>query len=912
MGPDREDNPQTARATPSPKAAPASTIHPVRDGVVSGLVVFLVASLSLVTVYLRSTDAVRTQVRRNLVALAQVAASTVDGDLHQTLRSAEQENSAAYRQAVESLRRLRERAPEIKFVYTVTLVHDQCYFVLDPTPPGDADGDGVDDHSYLMQPYPDADPQMLEVLRHGGSLATSQPYHDLWGTFVSGYAPILDRAGQQVGAVGVDLSVDRYDRELAAVRWIALGGLGLALGVSCAIGILVYLARQGACYSEELYRHLFASSADGLWLLDREGTIVEVSPSACQIYGYARQELLGSPGRNLVPIPEQNHFAYCLTLIRQGQVVVEESTHLHKDGTLFPVEITGSGFWLRGELRLLLVVRDMTERRQQERDLRESQRRLDLALGGAALSLWDWHIPSGTHYVSERWAAMLGYTPDEIPGTLDTWMMLMHPEDRQPTWQLVQSHFDTAAPYAAEFRMRAKSGEWLWIQSRGMVVERDESRLPLRMIGIHQDVSSQKAAQTQLALAKEAAEAANRAKSQFLANMSHEIRTPMTAILGYLELIVQNCPRTCSNGQNDVPAYSAIVLQNAHLLLQIINDILDLSKIEAGKFEIERVVCAPHQILSDVVELLKVRAESKGLGLSLDYQGPIPEAIQTDPVRLRQVLINLVGNALKFTEVGEVRIRTRLRGYPGDLPQLEIQVQDTGIGMSPEQVERLFRPFSQVDTSASRRFGGTGLGLMLSRRLAELLGGDVTVQSARGQGSSFTFTLAVGPLVGATFVEGGRLATLPPAAAVRPVALDDVPLACRVLLVEDGPDNQRLLAFLLRKAGAEVVVASNGQAGIAEALASRQTGRPFEVILMDMQMPILDGYQATRRLRQQGWTGAILALTAHAMKEDRQGCLDAGCDEYLTKPIDRRLLLETVARHAASALSVGSGPQANP
>jgi CheY-like chemotaxis protein/anti-sigma regulatory factor (Ser/Thr protein kinase) len=375
----------------------------------------------------------------------------------------------------------------------------------------------------------------------------------------------------------------------------------------------------------------------------------------------------------------------------------------------------------------------------------------------------------------------------------------------------------------------------------------------------------------------------------------------MTAILGYLDLIMEGCPRRCEFGREEIGSYVDTALKNAKLLLQIINDILDLSKIEAGKLQVDRIRCSPRQILSEVAELLKVRAEAKGLAISLDFDRALPEAIDSDPVRLRQILINLVGNAIKFTEIGEVRL-TAGPVFAADGPQLEIRVIDSGIGMTRRQVAEIFRPFSQVDASASRRFGGTGLGLMLSKRLAELLGGDVRVETEPGKGSTFSLVIPAGPLEKQTEMPG----QVTPQTAIhetsRPPSSSGPWLACRVLLVEDGPDNQRLISILLRKAGAEVVIAENGQAALDRVQAAEQQGCRFDVILMDMQMPVLDGYQATRRLRAAGWDGPILALTAHAMSGARQECLEAGCNDFLSKPIDRSLLLDAVARYSAGSL----------
>jgi signal transduction histidine kinase/AmiR/NasT family two-component response regulator len=396
----------------------------------------------------------------------------------------------------------------------------------------------------------------------------------------------------------------------------------------------------------------------------------------------------------------------------------------------------------------------------------------------------------------------------------------------------------------------------------------------------------------QLIQASNAAHAANNAKSEFLANMSHEIRTPMTAILGFNDILLDNA----SNQENVIAAQT--VKKNGEFLIGLIDDILDLSKIEANKIEIENIECSVHSIVADVTSLMRVRSAAKGLPLEVRYDGSIPRTIQSDPTRLRQILINIVGNAIKFTESGSVQILTRLLNLPGEEPRLQFDVTDTGIGIAENKIESLFRPFTQADGSTTRQFGGTGLGLTITERLAKLLGGQIAVSSTVGAGSTFSVTVATGSLENVELthntaetvietVDGNSSMEMLPSLEKR-----------RILLVEDGPDNQRLIGFIMKKAGAEVTLAENGQIGFDMAIAAMSEGSPFDVILMDMQMPVLDGYEATRRLREHGYTLPIVALTAHAMATDRQKCVDAGCDDFATKPIDRKKLIELVASYA--------------
>ncbi|HYC44259.1 MAG TPA: response regulator [Burkholderiales bacterium] len=397
------------------------------------------------------------------------------------------------------------------------------------------------------------------------------------------------------------------------------------------------------------------------------------------------------------------------------------------------------------------------------------------------------------------------------------------------------------------------------------------------------DVTQLEQNKIELGIAKEKAEQANQAKSDFLANMSHDIRTPMNAILGFTELLRRGY------GRNDLDAkkYLSTIHSSGKHLLEIINDILDLSKIEGGHLEVERLECAPHAIVHEVVTVLAVRAREKDIGLDYRIVGRIPERIVTDPTCLRRIVTNLVGNALKFTERGGVTVT--LRFVDGDKPQVAVDVTDTGIGIPADKLGALFNPFVQADSSVTRRFGGTGLGLTISRRFARALGGDVVVASELGKGSTFTMTVETGALEGVRMLEHTELA----AAASEETAAEDTrwkfPPA-RVLVVDDGPENRELLRLVLSEAGLVVGEAENGQVGVDVMRRER-----YDVVLMDMQMPVMDGYTATRTMRADGVQVPIFALTANAMKGFEKDVLEAGCTGLLVKPVNIDQLMETLA-----------------
>ena len=389
-------------------------------------------------------------------------------------------------------------------------------------------------------------------------------------------------------------------------------------------------------------------------------------------------------------------------------------------------------------------------------------------------------------------------------------------------------------------------------------------------------------ANAELEEARDQAEAANRAKSQFLANMSHEIRTPMTAVLGFLEILEDP----------DLPAADRedclrTIRSNANRLLSIINDILDLSRVESGLLSVDHDEFDPRELLDEVIALLQVRARARGLVLAAAYGISVPERVVADASRMRQILLNLIGNAIKFTEAGRVDIRMTCVESPVGPLRLNIAVQDTGIGIAPARMAEIFQPFAQADSSTTRQYGGTGLGLTISRQLARLLGGDVSVTSRPNEGSTFEVHLPV-TAVPASQTQAALTQIVPS------ISSEEVFAGLRVLLAEDSVDLAGLYMRLLGRAGASVTLVTNGRQAVHAALTAQQEGTLFDVVLMDMQMPELDGYAATQELRDAGYAGLIIACTAHAMSGDRERCLEAGCDAYVGKPASLAMLAETI------------------
>jgi len=495
-------------------------------------------------------------------------------------------------------------------------------------------------------------------------------------------------------------------------------------------------------------------------------------------------------------------------------------------------------------------------------------------------------------------------TEEEIRGEsiLDQLPQRSHNEVIRSLCEAMAGH-----PCCVEFEMTGLRGTSRLIELHAVVFENptQQYKTPYLLTALR-DVTLQRQAEADLRDAREKAEEANQSKSEFLANMSHEIRTPMTAILGYTDLLAEQTQRGFDRSEQK--EYIDTIRRNGEHLLAIINDILDLSKIEAGKMTVESVPMRLDSLVRDVMDLMQVKATAKGLALDSIIENKIPMIIHSDPIRLRQILVNLLGNAIKFTEIGRVRLRVC---YVKSENCLRLSVEDSGIGMSEEQIARLFQAFVQADSSTARRFGGTGLGLRISKRLAQMLGGDMSVTSELDAGSVFCLSLSLEKITDDNWLtpDEACATTNPTPEQIKSTtklpkhALEGM----RILLAEDGPDNIRLISFHLRKAGAEVITVENGKLAVEQMTTDGTIDGPletpyrFDVILTDMQMPEMDGYQSTTLLRHKGCTLPIVALTAHAMAGDLQKCLDAGCTSYTTKPIDRKRLIEVLQQYHSDA-----------
>ncbi|MFK7789487.1 MAG: PAS domain-containing protein [Phycisphaeraceae bacterium] len=633
---------------------------------------------------------------------------------------------------------------------------------------------------------------------------------------------------------------------------------------------------------------------NGVVITDADGRVEWINRAFVKITGYSLHEMMGKrPGSLLQgPLTDIDALQRISTNLKLGKGFHETLINYNKSGEPYWVDIEVQPIRNeQGEITNYMAIEaDVSQRINQQSALQAQQQRLEFALQASSTGLWDWHVVTGETYFSDTWYTMLGYEPGEVPMTVESWMSLTEPTDLEKAKSALESYFNGETErYACEMRVKNKAGDWQWILDVGEAVERDTEGNVTRMVGLHVDIDEQKRTQGELETARDQAQQASAAKSAFVANMSHEIRTPMNAILGYADLLLDG-----GQDEADKRNHAQTIRRNGKHLMGILNDILDLSKIEAGKLAVEDIPGSTSHLLNDVINLMAPKANEKRIELKLEKDKSLVPRVMTDPTRVKQVLLNLVGNAIKFTEQGEVCLRASIEHTPDGLAYLKCDVTDSGIGISQEQIGKLFQPFSQADESTTRKFGGTGLGLAISKNLCTLLGGKLSCTSTPEQGSTFTATFKIQTLQNVTPKPAQRSKE---SSSVHDDALKNK----KILIVEDGPDNQRLFNHYTTKAGAKVELAENGAVGKDAALKAWQDGEPFDIVLMDMQMPVLDGYDATGQLRDAGYDLPVIALTAHASDQDREKCLQAGCTDYLSKPVDRQQLIQTLANHLSAS-----------
>jgi PAS domain S-box-containing protein len=804
-----------------------------------------------------------------------------------------------------------------------------------------------------------------EVIASGAPKVVEELIADVDGTtwFETFKSPVRDESGTIVGSIG-------YARDITDRK-----------------------RTEAALHSElEKNRTMLQTGSDGIHILDLEGHVVEASASFSAMLGYGRDEILAmdftrwdgsfSPEELLRVI--RSHY-------ENNELVVFETVHVRKDGSRFPVEISGRPLVLDGKPLMFYAARDISERKRAEDALRYEkelftsgpvffleratsdqwplrsvssnverilgycqqemlasdfrystllhpddrdriaeelsrgirdridtfeqsyrirtkegvyrwfldfvvvvrddegaptgirsylydqtvQKTAELQLAaerarlagiveGTNVGTWEWNVQTGETVFNERWAAIVGYTLEEIsPVSIETWMRFCHPDDLVGSGELLEKHFRGETDYYEfESRMRHRNGEWVWVLDRGRVSTWTPDGKPLVMMGTHQEITERKNAEEELRRAKIQAEGASRAKSEFLANMSHEIRTPLNGVIGFTDLL-RRTPLTPIQQQ-----YADNANVSGQTLLGIINDILDFSKIEAGMMSLEMVRTDLFELFENAVDIVRFSADKKRLEVLLDIDPSMPRFAKIDPIRLKQILANLLGNAVKFTERGEVELKVVHEPLDDGQGMLRISVRDTGVGISDAQKHRLFKAFSQADSSTTRKFGGTGLGLIISDMIAVKMGSKIHFDSALGRGTTFHFDLVL---------------DMEPGDKVDPAALEGIR---RVLVIDDNANNRLILERLLESWKIGVDTCDSG----LSALRMLKSSPGYDLVLCDFHMPVLDGLETIRQIRQlPGCSPDALAIVLlHSSSEDidlRTKCAELGIRYVLTKPV---------------------------
>jgi PAS domain S-box-containing protein len=710
------------------------------------------------------------------------------------------------------------------------------------------------------------------------------------------------------GSVDLEANVACKNGEKIPHRFIArrieLNGQPFLLGVG--IDILERKRAEEAFRREKTFSDAIIESLPGtFYVIDEADCLVRGNRAMSEIMGVSPEQLAGLSAVSFIHPEDQPATREQIAESRihgSGEI---EARIVFANGTVRHCLFTGQRMDLGNARFVVGTGFDITDRIEAEAALRESEQRLRQAQEMARLGYWKWNTKTGDVEWSDEVYRIFGLNPKEFTPNIDSILSRSPwPEYHNRGEELLRHVMASrdGGSYEQKFLRPDNSIGYYHSTYQGRY---DEAGNLIAIVGTVLDITERKLAEEELKThkehledlvklrtdelvsAKDAAEAANRAKSDFLATISHEIRTPMTAILGYADLLMD--PTLEASTRNN---YATTIHRSGEHLLALINDILDLSKIEAGKVKMLFERCSLVALLADVKELLLPRTQKNCLAFSVEYAGPIPEAIYSDGDRLRQAIINLAGNAIKFTEKGGVRIvATFLPATAQKDASIRIDISDTGIGIPPETMANLFRPFTQGDPLVTRKYGGTGLGLVISHHIAKLLGGDLTATSEQGKGSTFSLTIPTGSLDGVTILQNPGDFAIQEADRTKPWTSGAADLTgVRILLAEDGIDNRELIETLLQHVGAIVETAENGRIAV-----EKTQGQAFDLILMDMNMPEMDGYEATRVLRDRGYSGPIVALTANAMIGDSERCLEAGCDGYLTKPIDRKRLIQLVA-----------------
>ena len=649
--------------------------------------------------------------------------------------------------------------------------------------------------------------------------------------------------------------------------------------------------------SESKHRALFESSGDAHLLMDETG-FQDCNAAALDMFGYAtKEQFLALHPSEFSPPNQPDGTPSRAGADQRIAAAMEHGSqrfswiHRRSNGEAFPAEICLTALALGGKAALLGIVRDVTERQVAEDRMRESATRLRLAADSAGLGVWEYNFETNVVTWDRRMHELHGVDPKDFSGTSDDWAKSVHPADRSAAVADVDRAIAARGSFHSEFRVLWPSGEIRFIEAHGTVLA-SPAGVPQRMIGVNTDITERRKTDEKMRQAKEKAEAANRAKSEFLANMSHEIRTPLNGVIGMTDLALE------THLTSEQREYLETVKLSAESLLAVIDDILDFSKIEAEKIELEAADFDLREGLETLLKMLAPRADEKGLELLCEIAPDVPRVLNGDFGRLRQVIVNLVGNAIKFTEQGEIALHARAVSPSGNDVVLQFSITDTGVGIPPEKLQSIFDAFSQADSSATRKYGGTGLGLTISRRLVQMMRGDLWVESKLGMGSTFHFTAHM-KKADSQEAEIGAIAA--------PETLRDV----KVLAVDDNPTNRRILEGMLVRWEMKTTSVSSAEEALRAIEDADASGRPFRLILTDANMPSMSGFDLAERIRVKPEHSSLvlLMLTSFDQKGDAARCRKLGVAAYLVKPIRQSELRETIARALGAQRAKGGIPQ---
>ena len=702
--------------------------------------------------------------------------------------------------------------------------------------------------------------------------------------------PLITPEGYKIGTLCI---IDTVSRQLTKIQVNALLILSKQIInlIELRTKVVAFKKVNEDLYLSELrYRILCDDSPLGIFKTDTKGNLLYVNNRYLELSGLTEKECYEYGwNKNIHPIDKARVHLDWYTTVEAGKNYDCIHRYIKGENSVFWYRIKASPIKLNkyedaNIIGYVGVVDDVTIEVEKNRVLQDKESRLDLALQGAELGSWEWNLRTGKIIFNSRFATMLGYAPEEMTPTISFLRNLIHPDDKSKVDEILELYLShNLSIYEVECRFLTKSGDWRWILERAKLFEYEDQVIgPYKMVGTHLDIHEKKIQAEQLQRALLVAKTATEAKSQFLSNMSHEIRTPLTSIIGFAEIAKEQ-------GHTEEERIKAleIIFNNGNHLLDIINNILDLSKIDAGAITIENIKFDFLNIIQDVTEMIIPKAKDKNLALEIVYNWPLPETITSDPLRLKQVLINLISNAIKFTPSGTIKV---IISCDEKNEFLNFSILDTGIGIPEAQIPKLFNAFTQADPSTTRQYGGTGLGLVICKDFIQKLGGDgISIQSIVGEGSTFSFNIRTGSLKNCLWTS-----------QIKHVSHElkkeehnpNILLNGKILIADDAKDNQKILLYTLKNTGLDITFSDNGEEALKAGISEK-----FDLILMDMQMPVMDGYTATQELRKNGSTVPIIAFTASTMVQDIIKCIDAGCNSHISKPFHKEELFRILSTY---------------